>query len=95
VINSSFALVVPYLNSLFEIKKRKRLFLRVYFSVLGLGFGFYFDFGFASAFTSFIGSPQHITSHGSHSHPPQGVSTAITSPHSSHLYFSPFLFAKN
>jgi len=43
-------------------------------------------FGFA--FTSFIGVSQHTGTHaGSH---PQGSSTTIISPHSSHLYFVPF-----
>jgi hypothetical protein len=63
-----------------------------------LGFGLDLDFGFAfgpaGAFVSlngFIGWLQQTMSHASH---PQGSSTTTTSPHSSHLYFSPFFFAK-
>jgi hypothetical protein len=47
---------------------------------------------FAAALTGFIGSSQQISSHvSSHSH---GFSTKTTRPHSSHLYCSPFFFAK-
>ncbi|NWF86600.1 hypothetical protein HXY32_02125 [Candidatus Bathyarchaeota archaeon] len=40
-----------------------------------------------SVFCSFIGTPQHIKSHGAHLH---ASSITTTSPHSSHLYFAPF-----
>jgi hypothetical protein len=66
--------------------------LRVYLLVFGLGFGLAFGFAFCGSSTGFIGSPQQTISHGSQ---PHGSSTAITSPHSSHWYLSPFLFAKN
>ena len=47
---------------------------------------------FAVALTGFIGSSQQISSHvSSHSH---GLSIKTTRPHSSHLYCSPFFFAK-
>jgi len=46
------------------------------------------DYFFGFAFISFIGVSQHTGIHvGSQ---PQGSSTTITSPHSSHLYFVPF-----
>jgi cytochrome c biogenesis protein CcdA len=80
------------LNSAFpktiERKKRKGWCLRAYLLVFGLAFGF----AFCGSLTGFIGSSQQTISHGSQ---PHGSSTAITSPHSSHLYLSPFLFAKN
>jgi len=70
-------------------KKRRRLW--VYF--LGLAFGFGgAAFGFAFAATGFIGAPQQTISDVSH---PHGSSTKTTSPQVSHLYLSPFLFAKN
>jgi hypothetical protein len=75
--------------------KKRKVCLIVYLLALGLGFGLAFGFGFCVSSTGFIGSPQQTTSHGSHSHPPHGFSTAITSPHSSHLYLSPFSLAKN
>lgn len=40
-----------------------------------------------ASFTGFIGTLQHIKSHEAH---PQALSTTTTSPHFSHLYFSPF-----
>jgi hypothetical protein len=47
---------------------------------------------FAGALTGFIGCSQHTSSHvSSHSH---GFSISTTRPHSSHLYCSPFFFAK-
>jgi hypothetical protein len=47
---------------------------------------------FADALTGFMGSSQQISSHvSSHSH---GFSIKTTRPHSSHLYCSPFFFAK-
>ncbi len=47
---------------------------------------------FAEALTGFMGSSQQISSHvSSHSH---GFSIKTTRPHSSHLYCSPFFFAK-
>jgi hypothetical protein len=68
-------------------------FGRVYFLVFGLVFGLAFGLAFAVvALTGFIGTLQHIKSHASQ---PQGSSIKTTSPHSSHLYFSPFLFAKS
>jgi hypothetical protein len=56
--------------------------------VLRLGFAFVVVF---SCLTCFIGTPQQITSQSSQ---PQISSTKTTSPHSSHLYLSPFFFAK-
>jgi len=55
---------------------------------LGLGFALAFDF---SSLTGFMGTPQQITSQSSQLHT---SSTKTISPHSSHLYFSPFFFAK-
>jgi hypothetical protein len=69
-------------------QKKKGLDLEVYFLVFGFGFGF----AFWVSLMGFIGSSQQTISHVSQ---PHGSSTAITSPHSSHLYLSPFLFAKN
>lgn len=71
--------------------------MRIYFLGLALAFGlalvFGLAFGFAfSALTGSIGIPQQIKSQGVH---PQGSSTMITSPQSSHVYFSPFFFAKS
>jgi hypothetical protein len=58
---------------------------------LGLALGFALGFALAAA-TGFIGVPQQTISTGSQ---PHGSSTKSTSPQSSHLYLSPFLFAKN
>jgi len=55
---------------------------------LGLGFALAFDF---SSLTGFMGTPQQIISQSSQLHT---SSTKTISPHSSHLYFSPFFFAK-
>ena len=56
-----------------------------------LAFALAFGFAFVAALTGFIGASQHISSTVSQ---PHGSSTTTISPHSSHLYFSPFL-AKN
>jgi hypothetical protein len=73
-------------------KKRKRGFVGTYFAGLAaLGLGFALDAGFSSL-TCFIGVPQQTTSQSSQ---PQTSSTTMTSPQLSHLYFSPFFFAKN
>jgi len=74
-------------SSNYEIKKRK--VESVYFLVFVLAFGLPL---FSTFVTSFIGAPQQTISHGSQ---PHGSSTKTTKPHSSHLYLSPFLFAKN
>lgn len=63
-----------------------------YFLGLGLGLGLALGLAFSAALTSFIGMLQHIRSH---VWQPQSSSTTIRSPHSSHLYFCPFLLAKN
>src|SRR4030042_5357687 len=71
--------------------KRKRIeklrLIEAYFLAFALGLAFAF-----SILTGFIGALQQTMSHGSHA---QGSSTMTTSPQSSHLYFSPFFFAKN
>jgi|WetSurMetagenome_2_1015567.scaffolds.fasta_scaffold71666_3 hypothetical protein len=73
-------------------KKGKRGFVWTYFvGLAALGLGFALDAGFSSL-TCFIGVPQQTTSQSSQ---PQTSSTRITSPQLSHLYFSPFFFAKN
>jgi hypothetical protein len=59
-----------------------------YFLGLGLAFAFV---GFVSL-TVFMGAPQHNISPVSQ---PHGSSTKTTRPQSSHLYLSPFFFAKN
>jgi hypothetical protein len=81
-----------------EHNKKRKENKRFYFFLaigLALAFGFAlglaFGFAFEAALTGFIGAPQHISSTGSQ---PQGSSITTISPHSSHLYFSPF-FAKN
>ena len=61
------------------------------FAAFALGLAFVLGTDF-SALTCFIGAPQQITSQSSH---PQTSSTKTTSPHSSHLYLSPFFFTKN
>jgi hypothetical protein len=66
-------------------------FALAFFAGFALGFGFAFALAF-SALTDFIGVSQQINSTASQ---PQGSSTTTTSPHSSHLYFSPFLVAKS
>jgi len=53
---------------------------------------FALGFAFSVLATGFIGMPQQTMSHVSQ---PHGSSTKTTSPQSSHLYLSPFLFAKN
>jgi len=72
--------------------RRKRIeklgLVEDYFFVFALGFCFALAF---SSLTGFIGALQQTMPHGSQ---PQGSSTT-TSPHSSHLYLSPFFFAKN
>jgi hypothetical protein len=68
-----------------ELIKKRGWRVGVYFLVFGLSFAF-------AALMGFIGSPQHTSSHAAQ---PQGSSTKTISPHSSHLYFSPFFFAKN
>jgi hypothetical protein len=60
------------------------------FYFLGLGLAFAFV-GFVSL-TAFIGAPQHKISPVSQ---PHWSSTKTTRPQSSHLYLSPFFFAKN
>ncbi len=75
-----------------ELKKRKGRDLEIYLLVFGLAFGFAFGFVFCGSLTGFIGFSQQTISHDSQ---PHGSSTATTNPHSSHLYLSPFLFAKN
>jgi len=72
--------------------KKKRL-NGAYFLGLAAAFGLVFALGLGfSSLTGFIGALQQTMSHVSH---PHGSSTKMTSPHSSHLYFSPFFFAKN
>ena len=56
-----------------------------------LGLGFAAGLGFDSL-TCFMGAPQQTMSHSSQ---PQSSCTKTTSPHSSHLYCSPFFFTKN
>jgi hypothetical protein len=65
--------------------------VRIYFLALGLVLGFTLGFAFETS-NGFIGAPQQITSHASQ---PHGSSTETTSPHSLHLYLSPFFAAKN
>ena len=76
-------------------KKRKGsngfYFYLAFALAFGLAFALAFGFAFVAALTGFIGASQHISSTVSQ---PHGSSTTTISPHSSHLYFSPFL-AKN
>jgi hypothetical protein len=74
------------------MKMKKRETIVSYLLVLALALGLLFGFGFSVIFTGFIGSPQQTISTGSQ---PHGSSTKSISPQSSHLYLSPFLFAKN
>jgi len=72
-------------------QKRKVEFV-TYLLFFGVCFELDLDFVFSCTLTGFIGWSQQTISHVSQ---PHGSSTAITSPHSSHLYLSPFLAAKN
>ena len=71
--------------------KKKRVIGTYFLGLAALSLGFALGLGFSSL-TCFIGAPQQTMSHSSQ---PQTSSTKMTSPHSSHLYFSPFFFAKN
>lgn len=70
-----------YCTRVIEMHKR-----RIRWACYFLGFGLDVDL---VVLAGFIGLPQHTKSHVAQ---PHGSSTKTTSPHSSHLYLSPFFF---
>jgi hypothetical protein len=75
-----------------KVVAKKRLLVDYFFGFSGAFTGALGAVLFAGALTGFIGCSQHTSSHvSSHSH---GFSINTTRPHSSHLYCSPFFFAK-
>jgi hypothetical protein len=78
------------INQSFLHNKKKGLNGTYFLGLATVGLGFTTGLGFVSLI-GFIGAPQQTKSHSAQ---PQSSSTKITSPHSSHLYFSPFFFAK-